>query len=182
MRCVQNLDVCQICAHVLGRVLINGDRPMAAIRGTVRCKRWLGAAHRPETDGSNGQRVRTNSLYDRAMEGGSIGGLRGVMIRTPESTRGTGRKAEAGTCRPRRNSHQGTHVVERRVEGGNATRFRATAHWTMRSARSRVTRGSSNRRRRTSVVYPNGREPTTRNGSVGRRKDRKSPSTTRTLC
>ena len=139
------------------------------------------AAHRPETDGSNGQRVRTNSLYDRAMEGGSIGGLRGVMIRTPESTRGTGRKAEAGKCRPRRNSHQGTHVVERRVEGGNATRFRATAHWTMRSARSRVTRGSSNRRRRTSVVYPNGREPTTRNGSVGRRQDRKSPSTTRTL-
>ncbi len=53
---------------------------------------------------------------------------------------------------------------------------------TIRSARSTAMYGVSRSRRRTSVVCRNGRDPITRNGRrLGRGKDRKSPSTTRTL-
>jgi hypothetical protein len=136
---------------------------------------------RSQFGAANGQWARTNSPYNCAMAGGSSGGRRRRMIKTPESTCGTGRNAAAGIRRPRRNSHQGAHVVERRVEAGNAARFRATSHCTMKSARSRAVRGSSSRRRRISVVCPNGRDPTTRNGRAGNETVKKSPSTIRTL-
>ena len=41
----------------------------------------------------------------------------------------------AGIRRPKSKDHQGAQVVESRVVGGVAARFRATSHWTIRSAR-----------------------------------------------
>ena len=129
---------------------------------------------------SNGQWRCTNRAYGLAMLGGSSGGSRRVTTKTPASTRGIGRNSPAGMRCWRRNSHQGAHTVERRVEGGAAARFCATSHCTTRSGRTRGTHGSSRRRRKMSVVRPKGREPITRNGCDGSGKDRKSPSTTRT--
>jgi hypothetical protein len=103
------------------------------------------------------------------MATGRSGRLRRAMISTPASTRGIGRNPVAGIRGPSRNSHHGAHVVDSIVEGGIAARLRATSHCTTTSARSSGTVGLSRRWRRMLVVCPNGRDPITLNGRVGRR-------------
>jgi hypothetical protein len=102
-----------------------------------------------------------------------------MMVSTPPSTRGTGRKLAAGIRRPGRNSHQGAQVVETKVAGGTAARLWATSHCTMRSARTKSCAGSSRRRRMMAVVDPNGGQATTRQGRSGRGQAKKSPWTIR---
>jgi hypothetical protein len=56
----------------------------------------LSPGWRSQFGAAKGQWARTNSVYSGAMAGGSSGGLRRLMIRTPASTCGTGRNASAG--------------------------------------------------------------------------------------
>lgn len=51
-----------------------------------------------------------------------------MVVRSPASTRGTGRNCVAGTLGPSRKSHHGTHRVDSSVVGGELARLLATSH------------------------------------------------------
>jgi hypothetical protein len=111
------------------------------------------------------------ALHEGSVRGGhargSKGGTRRETRSTAASTDGTGRNAPAGIRRPISKDHQGAHTVESIVLGGVAERFRATANWTTKSARTSELDGSSSRCRRMEVVAPNGSDPKARKGWRG---------------
>jgi hypothetical protein len=124
----------------------------------------------------------TKARYFRQHGSGTSPCARRSKTSTPVSTEGDGSKLALGSRRPTELEYQAPQRTPLRVLGQGSARLTATAHSTMRSARTSRMPGSSSRWRRMSVVRSKGRLATTRKGLEGSSTDAASPWTTSTFA
>ena len=103
------------------------------------------------------------------------------MVSIAASTLGQGRNALRPIVWPTRKFHHGAHAAARKLAGGWQANLIATSRWTITSARWGPRSGWSKSLARVSVVSPNGGFATTRYGSCGIRRFRRSDAITRTF-